>query len=116
MTTAVDVCECVTVEIFMEKKKNIIVSCVYRAPDYSVETFKNFMEGMFARTEQKVAYICGDFNIDLLNPKNNILIDEFTATMYSMSLYPIITKPTRITTHSATLIDNIYILIIWITI
>ena len=109
MTTAIeDVCECVTVEISMEKKKNILVSCVYRAPDYSVELFKNFMEGMFARTEQKVAYICGDFNIDLLNPNNNIQIDEFSAAMYSMGLYPTITKPTRITPHSATIIDNIY--------
>ena len=28
--------------------------------------------------------------------------------MYSNSLYPTITRPTRITTHSATLIDNIF--------
>jgi len=28
--------------------------------------------------------------------------------MYSNSLYPTLTRPTRITTHSATLIDNIF--------
>ncbi len=28
--------------------------------------------------------------------------------MYSMSPYPIITKPSRVTCHSATLIDNIF--------
>lgn len=28
--------------------------------------------------------------------------------MYSLSLYPVITRPTRITAHCATLIDNIF--------
>ena len=33
---------------------------------------------------------------------------EFINTMYSMSYYPIITRPSRITSHCATLIDNIF--------
>ena len=109
MTAAIeDICECVTVEIDMEKKKNIIVSCVYREPKSSVDVFKDYMEEMFAKTEQKVAYICGDYNLDLLNPHKYSGIDEFIAVMYSMSLYPIITQPSRITHHSATIIDNIF--------
>lgn len=63
-----DVCECITIKIDMEKKKKIIISCVYRAPSSSIEHFKNAMEGLFTNTEQKVTFICGDFNIDLLNP------------------------------------------------
>lgn len=57
--------------------------------------------------EQKVMFICGDFNIDLLNPNKHVLTEEFTTAMYSMSLNPTTTKPSRITSHSATLIDNI---------
>ena len=109
MTAAIeDVCECVTVEIDMGKKKNIIVSCVYREPKSSIDIFKNLMEEMFTKTEQKVAYICGDYNVDLLNPHKYSLIDEFITAMYSMSLFPIITQPSRITHHSATIIDNIF--------
>lgn len=109
MTTAIeDICECVTIEIDMEKNKNIIVSCVYRNPSSSIDTFQKFMEETFAKTDQKIAYICGDYNIDLLNPHKYTGIDEFIEVMYSMSLFPIITQPSRITSHSATIIDNIF--------
>lgn len=63
---------------------------------------------MYAKTEQKVMFICGDFNIDLLNPNKQVVINYFTETIYAMSLYPIITKPSRITSHSATIINNIF--------
>ena len=63
---------------------------------------------MFSKTNQKVIFIYGDFNIDLLNPNKHKMTDEFINTIYSMSLYPKITRPSRITTHCATVIDNIF--------
>lgn len=36
------------------------------------------------------------------------MTDEFINIMYGMTLYPKITRPSRVTTHSATLIDNIF--------
>lgn len=72
MTTAVDdLLECITVEICMEKTKNVIVSCIYRAPGSSIEIFKDWMENMFTKSLQKIMFICGDYNIDLLNPKKS---------------------------------------------
>ncbi len=62
---------------------------------------------MVSNTEQKVAFLCGDYNIDFLNPNKSPAIEEFIDAMYSKGLYPSITKPSRITTHSATVIDNI---------
>ena len=59
-------------------------------------------------SKQKVIFICGDFNIDLLNPNNHKPTEDFINTMYSLSLYPKITRPSRITSHCATLIDNIF--------
>ena len=98
MTIAIDdVCECISVEIVMGKSKNITVSCVYRAPSSSIEHFTDVMESLFTNTEQRVTFICGDYNIDLLNPNKVEAIDEFCAAMYSMSFYPTITKPSRIT-------------------
>lgn len=61
----------------MAKKKNVIVSCVYRAPGSNIEIFKDSMEGMFAKTNQKVMFICGDFNIDLLNPNKHKMTEVY---------------------------------------
>ncbi len=65
-----DLLECITVEICMERTKNIIVSCIYRTPGSNIEIFNEWMERMFTKTGQKIMFICGDFNIDLLNPKS----------------------------------------------
>ena len=57
--------------------------------------------------ENKDAYIMGDFNIDLkygTHQKTN----DLTNSMITKGYLPLITKPTRITNHSATLIDHIY--------
>ncbi len=73
-----DVMECITVEINIEKMKNVLVSCVYRKPCSNIDTFMVNMERLFTTTEQKVKYVGGDFNIDLLNSNKQILINSFT--------------------------------------
>ena len=50
----------------------------------------------------------GDFNINLLNFDSHANTELFVNTMGSYNFYPQILKPTRITEHSATLIDNIF--------
>lgn len=58
MTTVADnVLECLTIEVCREKNKNIIVSCIYRAPDSKIETFKEWMEGMFSNKSNKTIFI-----------------------------------------------------------
>lgn len=109
MTTVIDnLLECITIEIYKEKEKNVIISCIYRTPGSSIQVFNDFIEKIFSKTNQKVIFICGDFNIDLLNPKRHKMTDEFLNTMYSLSLHPKITRPSRITPHCATLLDNIF--------
>lgn len=48
------------------------------------------------------------FNIDLLNPKQHKITYSFISTMYSVSLYPKMTRPLKILLDSATLINNIH--------
>ena len=50
----------------------------------------------------------GDFNINLLDEDIHVQTDDFINTISSYSMYPSITRPARITTKSATLIDNIF--------
>ena len=49
----------------------------------------------------------GDLNIDFLNYKNNQSTATFVDMLYSFNVFPLITKPTRITNETATLIDHI---------
>ena len=65
------------------------------------------MEKLF-RNKQRNIYLFGDFNINLLNYSSNNQVNTFLDYIYSFGLFPLITKPTRITSHSATLIDNIH--------
>ena len=53
-------------------------------------------------------YIMGDFNIDLLKYNDHLPTGEFLDTMISKGFLPLITKPTHLTSSSATLIDNIF--------
>lgn len=73
-----------------------------------LKCFSEWMEKLFSNVNQKLLFICGDLDIDLLNATRLKANDDFSDTMYSMSLYQTITKPSRITSHSATLIDNVF--------
>ena len=50
----------------------------------------------------------GDFNINLINYQNHHLTGQFLDGMYSNMFFPLVTRPLRITSHTATLIDNIF--------
>ena len=50
----------------------------------------------------------GDFNINLLNMEENSITSDFFEIMTSYSYYPTIFRPTRITSYTATLIDNCF--------
>lgn len=56
----------------MEKRKNLIVSFIYGTPGTKIEIFKDNIEDLFKNLNQKGMFICGDFNIDLLNPNQRV--------------------------------------------
>ena len=77
----------------------------------SVKFFNELLELFFSKlqSEKKYVYITGDFNVNTLTqPSCNLATQEFKNIFSSNFYSPLIQKPTRITEHSATLIDNIY--------
>ena len=56
----------------------------------------------------KLSYICGDYNIDLLKLKVNPRFGEFFDHIISSGFFPKITLPTKFSDQSATLIDNVF--------
>ena len=94
---------------------NIIISIIYRTPDNSsensIELFnKKFNKYLTDICKSQNSNICaGDFNIDLLQNAEHTPTAEFINLLFSCNLFPLISRPTRITNPSATLIDIIYV-------
>ena len=58
--------------------------------------------------EDKTIFFLGDFNINLLNYNIHPPTNEFLDSLSSHYFLPHILQPSRVTTHSKTLIDNIF--------
>jgi hypothetical protein len=103
--------ESVFLEIINEGKKNEIFGCVYRHPTITMDYFNKIFFNEFIEklsSENKISCLSGDFNIDLLKIETDDSINDFYNSLISNLFVPYITLPTRITSHSQTLIDNIY--------
>ena len=99
------------VEIINPKKGNIVVGCIYKHPTMDVLDFKNNYLGQIFESvskERKQVFLLGDFNINLLNYNCHQPTNDFLDSLASNSFIPYILHPTRITSHSKTLIDNIF--------
>ena len=103
--------ESVAIEIIDKTHKNTIVICIYKHPNLSVADFnEDYLQHLLDKLsyERKNIILLGDFNIDLLHYETDYQTRNFLDKMYSNSLAPKITIPTRLTTHSKILIDNIF--------
>ena len=87
----------------------MLISCVYRAPGQKLSTFCDSLEPILNNDRNdKTMFVCGDFNIDLLQHESQDSVRHFLDLMYGIGLYPLITKPTRITRTTTALTDNIF--------
>ena len=55
----------------------------------------------------KTFFLAGDFNINLLDFETSKNVQSFVNLMFEFSMIPTVNKPTRLTRHAATAIDNI---------
>ena len=107
--------ESIFIEVKCRNGKQIIFGSMYKPPNTNNEQFtNNITEIVYKIKSAKGQYspelVLGmDHNINLLNSRTHKPTQKFTETMDGLHLYPTITRPTRITRNSATLIDNIYV-------
>ena len=76
------------------------------ALDFKNNYFNQILE--ILSKEQKQVFLLGDFNLNLLNHNDHQPTNDFLDSLASNSFIPYILHPTRITSHSKTLIDNIF--------
>ena len=109
--------ETICVEIELENKKKLIITCLYRPNthpsitqtqqlDLFIDNFTDLMAELSSLN--KDTYIFGDFNIDILKICAHEKTSTFVDNCFANGFLQIITKPTRVTNSSATLIDHLY--------
>ena len=105
-----NIIESLFVEICIPRHKNIIIGVIYRPPSENTLEFVEKVNEIISGVTKgnKHCYITGDFNLDLLKHESHSVTAQFIESLFAFSFLPMITKPTRITAHSATLIDNIF--------
>ena len=94
----------------MKSQNNIIIGLLYRPRGTDKSIFGEELNTICTRIKptRKICHMIGDYNINHLNAESHPPTQDFLNCMYSNSLFPVITKPTRVTTSSATLIDNLF--------
>ena len=93
------------------KKSNIVVGVIYRHPSMNLTDFNcNFLNKLLENIsiEQNSLLLLGDLNVNLLNYNEHNQTNGFLDSLASNSFILLILQPARITSHSNTLIDNIF--------
>ena len=102
-------CEHCYIEIENNKESVLVGFYVQTCPNTSIndfiETFNNQMTKINATKSECIIGL--DHNLDLLKQSIHPKTQEFLECILDHNLLPAITKPTRISKTSATLIDNI---------
>ena len=109
--------ESILAEIWLSDTDKLIVGSIYR-PNSKLanvtqnQQFEQFSElfnntlNAFSNCNSELL-LCGDFNIDVLQNSTCKFASTYIENLFSNGLLQLITKPTRVSTNSATCIDHI---------
>ena len=99
------------IEIVSPKKSNIIVGIIYRHSSLDltdfISSYLNKLSDNISK-KQKSIFLLGDFSVYLLNYNEYNPTNEFLDSLPSNSFILLVLQPTKITSHSNTLIDNLF--------
>ena len=104
--------ESVFIEISSKSGKKIIVGSLYCPPNNTPLEFTTKLNEITCKIKlekDKEVSLGMDHNLDLLKSGTHKPTQLFLEDLLDKNILPIITRPTRITQNSATLIDNIFI-------
>ena len=90
--------------------QDLVVGVIYRPPNTDLKQFNEKFVDLLCkiRSDNKLVYLMGDYNINLLSAETHSPTSEFLELMFSNTYVPLINKPTRVSTNTATIIDNIF--------
>ena len=79
ITVMTDVLETIFVEIFVPGKRNVVIGVVYRPPQSNLNLVMDEMQNILSNPslDNKIVFLMGDYNVNLLNCDGNNHIDDF---------------------------------------
>ena len=100
---------CIEISHSSPNSRKYIIINIYRPPEKYIEEPDRFFEELkifltIIKRYKKSAFICGDFNINLLEIKNNRRFNTYFESIIATGFFPRIILPTRIQASSCTLI------------
>ena len=100
---------CVQLSHNKPRSKEYILCNIYRRPN-EMSTYAMELSCFLVKVKilNRPAYVCGDYNIDLLKVKINKPYCSYFDKIISNGFFKKITLPTRIADHYSTPIDNIF--------
>ena len=105
--------ELVFIEITTKGGTPVVVGSMYKPPNMDALSFITTLQEIICKSntnKKKPEMILGmDHNLDLLKSENHKGTHEFLDLMLQHQLYPSVTRPSRVTQMTATLINNIFI-------
>ena len=94
------------------KNKNIVLGNMYRSPSEAPATFLETLEqklNLLHPHRNKHIVLVSDSNLDLLKYGHHTETTRYVDVLSEHGFAPAISRPTRVTSHSATLIDHIFV-------
>ena len=103
------------IEMVAKNGRKFVIESLYRAPNTREEIFIDYIKETIHKIKsekgQKEIILGMDQNLNLLKANQHKGTNQFMDIMMDFDMIPTITRLTRITNTTATLIDNIYILV-----
>ena len=93
-----------------QSSKNIICGIIYHRPGSDSNLFARDIENILSIIggENKSIFMFGDYNVNLLKGPANANVRSMVDVFSSFNMFNTITKPTRVTGTSATIIDHVW--------
>ena len=89
MTTSPNQFDMVTVKIIIPKSKDIIISGIYKYPEFDIINVSDIIYNLFNTfTTDNILYLCGDFNIHILQ-LNSSKVSHFIDILIALDLHPL---------------------------
>ena len=101
--------ECSCAE-FTIKGELFVIVAIYKPPKTNLDIYmrklENIIELLTSSSKNKQIIITGDINVDMLDKQNK---EKITNLLNCYNMCALIKDPTRVTSKSATCLDNIYV-------
>ena len=82
----------------------------HRPPGGAIKGLNSFLENIFkkANTKNKTCFVAGNFNLNCLDYNKNLELRTFSSQSFAHKCISLMTKSTRVTSKTFSLIDNIF--------